>query len=315
MIYLPKDFVMTMEGLVFAVVDRCDGVERIPCFLRYRPSPSGDLTKVTTEAAHTLLREQYPKYLYRCQNRQALLHGPRPADVVEHLRPRDRVHALFDARYSRDAFEARTVRLVRTLAECGIPSASVGVTGSVLVASHRVDSDIDLVIYDENDFHAARTALPELIRQGVCAALDDAAWHDACSRRGCALSFSTFLWHEQRKRNKAIFEGTKFDLSLVTDAPERGEETAPRPWHKRGSIRLRARVTDDHRAFHYPARLGLDHPTISEVLAYTATYTGQAGIGEQIEVCGLLEENDDGAQRIIVGTDRESLGQYIRVLA
>ena len=312
MSYLPRDFVSTGERLVFAVVDRFSDEPRIPCFLRYRPLPDGRLQKLGTDAANTLLRQSHPHYLYRCERRQAALHGVRPGDVVRHLKPRERVRQMLSGCAANDPFEARAARLIRLLAEHGVASGSVGITGSVLVASHRADSDIDLVIYNETAFQRARDTLPFLIRDGIFEALDDDAWADAYRRRGCALDHQTFRWHEERKHNKALFEGTKFDLSLITDRPI---PASPRQtWRKLGAIQIRATVEDDRYAFHYPARLGIDHPDINEVLAFTATYTGQARTGERIEVRGQLEQAAGGRQRIIVGSDRESAGQSIRVV-
>jgi len=312
MSYLPRDFVVTAEGLVFAVVDRFGDEARIPCFLRYRPLPDGRLQKLATDAANTLLRQFHPKYLYQCERRQAALHGVRPGDVVRHLTPRERVRQLLGEGAANDPFEARAARLVHVLAAHGVAIDSVGVTGSVLIASHGTHSDIDLVIYDETAFQRARDAVPLLIRDGVFTALDEEAWADAYRRRGCALNQETFHWHEVRKHNKAVFEGTKFDLSLLTDKPT--SASSPQIWRKLGATRIQATVTDDRHAFHYPARLGIDNPDVGEVLAFTATYTGQARTGERIEVQGKLEQAADGRQRIIVGSDRESVGQSIRVL-
>jgi predicted nucleotidyltransferase len=312
MSWLPRDFVTTAEGLVFAVVDYCDDEPRIPCFLRYRSTSDGSLQKLATSAANALLSESHPKYLYHCERRQAALHGVRPADVIRHLRPRERVRELLGKRADNDPFEARAARLVQALAQQGVANENVGITGSLLAGCHRTDSDIDLAIYDEAAFRQARDAVPRLIRQGVCTDLDEAAWADAYRRRGCALDDQTFRWHEARKYNKALFEGTKFDLSLITDRPI---SASPRQtWRKLGVIQIRATVDDDRYAFHFPARLGIDHPDVGEVLAFTATYTGQARTGERIEVQGQLEQAADGRQRIVVGSDRESAGQSIRVL-
>jgi len=307
--YLPRDFVATAEGLLFAVVDRSTDTETVPCFLRYLRTSDGAFRKLDTKAANDLLRREHPKYLFRCSKRDASLHGVDPGDVVRHLRPRERLRTLLESSYPADAFEARAARLAHALASQGVGVDSIGVTGSVLVGSHHAGSDIDLVLYDADAFEQARQAILHLTAQGVLTALDDAAWRDAYARRGCALTYEDFLWHEVRKRNKALFEGTKFDLSLV------GEESEDlhMAWRKLGPVRISAVVTGDERAFDYPARLRIGHARIGEVLAFTATYSGQARSGERIEVCGLLEQASNGRQRIVVGTDREAPGQYIKV--
>jgi predicted nucleotidyltransferase len=307
---LPRDFVTTSEGLVFAVVDRSVDGEPIPCFLRYRRRPDGRLEKLGTAAANALLRNRYPQYLFHCNRRDADLHAVHPKDVLEHLSPRQRVQELFHSPLSSDPMEARTLRLLNSLSSAGLPLSSVGVTGSLLAGSQRADSDIDLVIYDTDLFQLARNAISSLIVEGRLAELDEAAWRDAFRRRGCALTYDEFRWHEKRKMNKALFEGTKFDISLVT------ERTEPLPvsWRKLGLTVIESTVVDDRASFDYPACLRIAHERIGETVSFTATYSGQARAGERIEVRGLLEEAENGLQRIVVGSDREAAGQYIRVI-
>ncbi len=54
MSYLPRNFVTTVAGLVFALFERFIDEPRIPCFLRYRPMPDGRLQELGTDAANTL---------------------------------------------------------------------------------------------------------------------------------------------------------------------------------------------------------------------------------------------------------------------
>ncbi len=60
-------------------------------------------------------------------------------------------------------------------------------------------------------------------------------------------------------------KGTKLDISLITEQAT----SPPIHCHKLGGIRLSATVTEDRHAFDYPARLGIRHDRISEVIAFT----------------------------------------------
>ena len=75
------------------------------------------------------------------------------------------------------------------------------------------------------------------------------------------------------------------------------------------------RVIDDKKAFHYPAEWLIDHEEIQAVVCFTATYTGQAVNGEWIEVAGLLEQTSLGQKRLVVGSNREAPGEYIKVVS
>jgi predicted nucleotidyltransferase len=302
--------VSSAEGLVFAVVDRSKAGERIPCFLRYARAGKGKPKKLGTMAANDLLQRRYPHYLFHCGLRDAQLHGLKPNQVESHLRPRDRVRELLNQPSTPDTLEARAVRLLTKLAENGVHMPSTGITGSLLAGYHGADSDIDLVFYDQTTFQQARKTIAELTEQGSFSILDKIAWELAYDRRGCSLSYDDFHWHEVRKWNKALFEGTKFDISLVNEK----SDFAQFQWRKIGLIKIQTRVTDDRESFDYPSSLRIDNDEIEEVVSFTATYTGQARTGEQIEVRGLLEEASNGMRRIVIGSDREASGQYIKVI-
>jgi len=187
----------------------------------------------------------------------------------------------------------------------------MGVTGSVLIGEQRPSSDIDLVIYDRAHFFKARDAVCRLIASGALADLDEAAWRDAYDRRGCDLGMADFLRHERRKGNKGLVAGRKFDLALVTEEDDAEPEKG---WRKQGSLTLRARVVDDARSFDQPARYDLDHPAVDRIYSFTHTYVGQARRGEWVEAAGQLEMAPDGRQRLIIGSNREAPGEYLRVL-
>ena len=74
-------------------------------------------------------------------------------------------------------------------------------------------------------------------------------------------------------------------------------------------------VTDATLAFDSPSiyRVEYGDERINEVLSYTHTYAGQAFKGEEIEVCGFLEEGARGKCRVVVGTTREAPDEYIKV--
>jgi predicted nucleotidyltransferase len=188
--------------------------------------------------------------------------------------------------------------------------AEVGITGSLLVGTQLPSSDIDLICYSRRSFQHCRTLIRQLIKQNDLQALHNKDWQQSFERRSCALSHEEYVWHEQRKFNKALINGRKFDLNFI----DMTVDTMRIHYQKRGSIRLQCEVIDDTRAFDYPAEFKIAHEQISTVVCFTATYTGQAFRGEMIEVSGALEQTEHGDQRIVVGTTREADGEYIKVI-
>ena len=306
----PRDFILTKENLVFAVVSYTHEEGRILSFLRYVPTDSG-FRKVNTEEAQEFLENKFPKYLFYSGKFDANLHGIPVSDVKKILRPQERLQELLNSNESEmDDIERKVLKLAEIFSSNGIPLNKIGVTGSVLIKNQNDNSDIDLVIYGAKNFGNARKIVRELTEKCELSELSDSLWRDAYERRKPSLSFDEFLRHEKRKFNKGAVCGTKFDIALVRDFNEilPDEKT----YKKSGKIKIRAEVIDDKFAFDYPARYKISGE-FSEVVSFTHTYVGQAVAGETIEVSGTVEESD-GEKRIVVGTTREAEGEYIKVV-
>jgi predicted nucleotidyltransferase len=254
------------------------------------------------------LQSHHPDYLHFSVRLDAHLHAVPIPYIIMHHQPRQRLQDLIKA-VPHDAVEQDLYQLAHLFKQQGLDLAGAGVTGSVLIGVHNPGSDIDLVCYDRPTFQHCRALVRDLTGHGVLAALGDEDWQASYQRRAADLSYAEYVWHEQRKHNKALVNGRKFDLSLMTEAePETGG------CQKRGTINLRCRIIDDTHGFDYPARFQTDHPTINMVISFTATYVGQAFKNEWVEISGTLEQTSDGSQRIVVGANREARGEFIKVI-
>jgi len=299
--FLVKDFIETEENLIFAVVTQ--GVEhgKVLCFLRY-VQENTQLKKLATTAANHLLHHHHADYLHYSPVLNAHLHAVPVARIRKHHQPKHRLQAILHSAQP-DAIEQDLIALCQVLQAHGVDLNQCGVTGSLLIGAQQASSDIDLVCYDSAVFQQCRTiienALPALTKQD---------WQQSYQRRDCELSFTDYVWHEQRKFNKGLINGRKFDVSLVNSC------LPPITYQKCGGVTLQCRVIDDSAAFNYPAEFHLDHPRIRSVVSFTATYTGQAVNGEIIEVSGQVEQDSEGVKRIVVGSSREARGEYIKVI-
>jgi predicted nucleotidyltransferase len=208
-----------------------------------------------------------------------------------------------------DKVTADLIALCQLLQQQGVDLKQCGITGSLLIGAQQHSSDIDLVCYEAVTFQHCRAMLGELITQGKLSTLSESDWQQSYQRRDCELSFADYVWHEQRKLNKALINGRKFDLSLLNPA-----DNMPCQYQKHDMMTVRCHVTDDTAAFDYPAQWLIDHEQIHSVVSFTATYTGQAIRGEYIEIAGQVEQNAQGIKRLVVGSSREARGEYIKVL-
>ncbi|MBT3505701.1 MAG: hypothetical protein HN475_08045 [Piscirickettsiaceae bacterium] len=308
--YLPKDFIETEEGLIFAVVSYGPQAGKVGCFLRYVRSGSG-WQKVATEEANTLLAENYPQYLYHSQQFDAAFHAVSIECIVQHHRPEQVLIDLISIEAC-DQIMRRLQRLIIILVRYGAGIHELGVTGSLLIGAQKSESDIDLVVYGRDEFHKIRSGLKQAVTEGALSLLDDALMRDNFRRRLGELSYDDFSWHENRKFNKAVIDGTKFDIGMVDFQLKEDEN---KQYKKQGVLTLVTRVIDDQFSFDFPARYSLNHDEISEVVVYTQTYVGQAKVGEKIEVSGAIEcDVVTGQCRLIVGSSREAVGEYIKVI-
>lgn len=310
--YLPKDFVETAEGLYFAVVqqgtERCGGQDKVLCFLRYIKE-NRKRHKVATEPANSYLRLHHPEYLHYSTVLDAQIHAVATERITQHHKPRQRLQQILFSP-QRDKVEQDLFDLCLLFQQNGLNLIQAGVTGSVLIGAQQHLSDIDLVFYDRDLFHQARAITAELTVKHSLGTLDDKDWQAAYARRSCTLNLEEYVWHERRKSNKGLINGRKFDLNFVNEAVNAETST----YQKCGGITVQCKITEDRYSFDYPALYSIDDENISTVVCFVATYTGQAYVGETVEISGLLEQAKDGSKRIVVGSSREAPGEYIKVV-
>lgn len=306
--FFAKDFIETAEGLIFAVVGQGMEHDKVLCFLRYVPHQQG-WRKVDTDVANDFLKQHHPHYLHYSPILDASLHAVAQPKIIKHHRPKHRLQQLLNAD-NHDVVEQDLLSLTRLFQQHGLDLADVGVTGSLLIGVQQHGSDIDVVCYGREVFHHCRAVTAKLITLGQLQDLTEQDWQQSYQRRDCDLSFAEYVWHEQRKANKAMINGRKFDLNFINDQAV-GD---PGDYQKIGPVNLQCQVIDDTYGFDYPAEFKIDHEYIDSIISFTATYTGQALRGETVQVSGMLEQSSQGRKRIIVGSSREARGEFIKVV-
>ena len=202
MSFLPKSFIETAEGLLFAVVT--EGLEsgKVRCFLRYVRHKNGQWRKVQTDEANDLLAKNHPDYCFHSSECDAFLHAVSIQKIITHHRPKNRLIQML-AKSPKDEIENDCVNLCRLFEQTGIDLNHFGVTGSLLIKQQKSSSDIDLVCDNLTTFHQCRLAVLQLSLTGELGLLSEQDWQDSYERRDCDLSFEDYVWHEVRKGNKA----------------------------------------------------------------------------------------------------------------
>ncbi len=308
--FRPKDYIYT-QGFYAAVVAYELEDDRVLTTLRYYQDELGDVVKLSTQQANEFLKQNKPEYLFHSKNHDVLLHAI-SIDEIERIFIPNEAYLFLKTLPVHDVKQTQTLELINFFVNSGLQTQSIGVTGSVLIGFQTDKSDIDIVIYGRESFCKVRELIKQALENDFFQALDYEVWKDSFNRRDASITFDEYVFHEERKLNKFLYNGTKVDVSLVLNENELINEHGP--FKKESSITLKARVIDDSKSFDLPARYYLDNPELNEVVCYTATYVGQAIQGEMIEISGMIEINSHGEKRIVVGTSREAKNEYIKVI-
>jgi len=308
--FLPKDFIQTQEGLIFAVVSYQAHAGKVGCFLRYIVEGNA-WKKIDTEQANQLLQQFYPQYCYQSEQFDAAFHAVALDDIIKHHRPEDKLKQTLE-KNATDQIERKLQKLLPILVQYGADIEALGLTGSMLIDQQGATSDIDLVVYGRDEFHKIREAVRLAVDDGLLQLLSPELMEDNFIRRAGELSFDEFAWHDNRKFNKAAIDGTKFDIGMVCLADELEHDN--QQYQKQGMRQFITKVVDDHRAFDFPAVYLVEDEITPEIVSFTHSYVGQAKVGEVIEVSGAVEcDIATGKSRLIVGSTREAEGEYIKV--
>jgi hypothetical protein len=317
-----RDAIETKDDLFFSVVSYHHPPDRYIAYLRYFPSPRGKRLRggrryqkvKSTDESYALLRSKYPYHIFYSHITDSELQCVLTDKIKAVFYPN---HRLMEIREEpMDILERTALEISDLFGE--IPLNKKGVTGSMLLGVHSHESDIDFVVYGRMNFEKAR----EILAEGGSNArpLTRKEWRAVYDKRilDSCLSFDEFLWHEQRKNHKAVLGNILFDVLFVRDHSEVKGKYSDLRFKRIGRFKGRFKVLDASMSFDYPGiyKVKGEDMDITEIASYTHTYVGQALEGEEIMVSGVLEEitGVEHYKRIVVGTTREALGEFIRVI-
>jgi len=293
-----RDFICDPDGWIYAV-STYDNDQRVGCVLRYVPDARGERAdpsgrrykKYDFEDAFAFIQEHKPEYAHLVQRIPL-------GDVRRILKPDEEIARIATVH----------PRVKKLLALINLPPGTIGCTGSLLCQLENDASDIDMVVYGK-DWFTAQARVKQGIRAGTIEGLSPAMWRKVYDKRKPEIPYEEFVRHESRKWNRGQIEGTYFDI-LYTRSYDNLTSIPLGRGKVIGKRTIEATVTDASLAFDSPAVYEVDHESVTKVLSFTHTYSGQALAGEVIEACGVCEEHGD-EQWLIVGTTREARGEYI----
>jgi predicted nucleotidyltransferase len=293
-----RDFIEDADGWLYAV-STYDNGEKVGCVLRYVPNENGD--RVNPSGTRYRKYDFEDAYAFIAHNK------PYYANIVQRIPIQDIKKVLKpDVEIPRIAH--KHVRVQKLLDLFQLPPGTIGCTGSLLCGLENKASDIDMVVYGRHWFNAQA-----LVRQGILdrklEGLSPDMWRKVYEKRKPEIPYDQFVLHELRKWNRGQIEGTYFDILYTRSYDELNSAPTGRG-AVIGKMEVEAKVTDASLAFDSPSVYNVEHESVSRVLSFTHTYSGQALAGETIEASGICEQH--GSEHwLVVGTTREARGEYI----
>jgi hypothetical protein len=302
--------VETVEGLIFTVKGLVHPPRRLIAYLRFMPDPGGDRKRGSdsyrrvyrSEEQRDILRRRFPAYTgfdpvfgFEVQ----AVPGQYAQKIYD---PCQRLSEIIE-KGVKDPLEQNTLAFANLLQEAaGVSMNSLGISGSVLVGLHRPGSDVDMVVYGDEESRAAHRALGRLLDSGRGPVRrlggDDLAALHASHRTDTPLSFSDFVRLQSRKPNEGYFAQTPYFIRFIKGKREGEHRYGDTVYEPLGRATIRFRVTDDADSIFTPCRyavedvLFLDGPAeadLREVVSFRGRFSDQARAGEQATARGSLE--------------------------
>jgi len=341
-----RDYLITPEGFIFTVIGNLHPAERVIAYLKYIPDERGKWGRGRSRYRRALahynvpsvmdsmqfLREKAPQYVFESAVDGISLPAV-PIDRIDaHLCPETRLPELQSAE-SRDELESKALRFVQRLSkEAGVPTESLGLTGSILARIHDPTfSDIDLVVYGFSNALRVKTFLRKLedfpsreIRKLTGASREK--WI-AERLKSTPLTRRDVMTLFARKWNIGSFEGTEFSVHAVhTEVEVRGHYGDER-YTPLGIIDATAKIAGGKESMFMPAVYEVEHPdvkgrpvvsTLDRIVSYEGLYADVAVEGETVSCRGKLErvESSSGiSHRILIGSPEAGGTDYLLPLA
>lgn len=328
--YREGELIETTEELFFGVKGILHPPDRIIAFLRYVPAEDGNRKRKENsykkvydlESRYKYLRENFQNYLFHSQRLDRRIQAV-PIDKIKKLhKPEDRLADLFRKEDELSPIEKSALRLSRRIInESCIEKDKIGVTGSILPRLHTPKSDIDLVIYGEEEGRKAYSALKKLRKsdEQLIPYDDENALRIAQFRWGRTnLSLKKLAKIEKKKVLHGTFKDRHFFIRLVKDRKNISSDYEDFSYSNKGRMEIRGIVSDDENSIFTPncynikncRTLGTKDHDVKKIESYRGRFTEQVGKGEKIHATGKVEEvfhNNKKYYRLLLESPKDYL--------
>jgi len=324
-----RDYLITPEGFIFAVIGNLHPADRVIAYLKYVPDEFGKWGRNRRRFRRALqhynvpsvldsmrfLASEAPRYLFESGVDNVTLPAVPTEAIVEHLRPEERLLQV-QTTERHDGLEDKVLRLVRLISEeANVPARSMGVTGSILAGIHDpAFSDIDLVVYGFDNALRVRNFLSE--PSEAVGRLGGGSLERWITERvnSTPLTRQNAIDLLARKWNIGLFDDTEFSVHAVHTEVEISKRYGDDRYVSLGIVDATAKVIDTKESMFMPSVYGIESVdlegkfhayTVNRIVSFEGLYADIAKEGDQVSCRGKLErvESSSGIEhRILVGS-------------
>ena len=331
------DFIQHKSGVIFDVKGLIHPKGKVIAFPRYIPNPDGSrhdsggvcYGKVySLEDRFSFLQEHLSHLLLFDDVFGETLCEVPINEITRHFKPQEKLLSLSTANGFEGVLEEKALRFVVDLQQkSGLSLDVFGVSGSILAGLTTATSDIDLLVYGENNCRKVYAALQCMFNEksdggggghlrvkaytvGELKVLYDFRSKDT------HMSFEDFYRVESRKAFQGMYEGTDFFVRFVKDWSELSEQYGDICYSNSGYVKITAVISGKAESLFTPCTYQLenvsviDGPSLSpicEVSSFRGRFCEQADMGETITAQGKAElvvnkKKGDKYYRLILGS-------------
>ncbi|MCL1978001.1 MAG: hypothetical protein FWG55_07890 [Candidatus Bathyarchaeota archaeon] len=325
------DFIKHKSNVIFDVKGLIHPKDKVIAFPRYIPDPKGfrhskDLNygKVYSLGDRfKFLQEHLPHLILFDEFFGETLCEVPTDEIVQHFQPKEKLASLRTGN-PQNIFEEKALQLATDLQQAAdISWNAIGISGSILAGLTTSTSDIDLLIYGEENSCKAYAAMQRMLKEGhprlkAYTTEELKNLYDFRSK-DTHMSFKDFQRVENRKAFQGMYQGTDYFVRFVKEWPELSDFYGDVCYSNAGYVKIVAEINSNAEALFTPCIYQLENvkiiegpmlTSIKEVSSFRGRFCKQAENGETITAQGKAElvvnkKNGERYYRLILGNKPE----------
>ncbi|MEM1069995.1 MAG: hypothetical protein AAGI63_13930 [Planctomycetota bacterium] len=281
-----KDYVLTVDGLIFNVIGYEHTAERVLATLKY---VHGRKWTEGYQQGLDFLRRHDPVYV------DEFVSVPRDR-VARHYFAREGLKNI-RAKQRQSRLESTAIELAESLSNVlSIPFEQFGVTDSLLWGGANEQSDIDLVVVISSQENNLLTRLPHSFQHPKFERLRSENFSRDLAK--CQSTPSIYL---QRTYHKGLFDGCRFSLRAI-----RSEAISDSPkWVSDGRVQLESKIASTTESLFFPVVYQLECG--NQVVSYFTEHEGVFRCGDQVLIDAEQQQGETNRLLVAQESDRMQL--------